>query len=388
MQLKEYQEQLDEGRLYPDATMVDYSKWKNIEISDDEDDTHPNIDTPSLFRWRHQARLERMEERKKEQEEHNRKKAETLQKLKDAKEKLAKLESEQKDSADLTTLKKVLHDLEEEEKKIKQKEEEMKKKERLTPWNVDTIGQDGFTKTVINTKPPRKDADAGLSDEEKEKRMKQFVKENEKKLKEFGMLRKYDDSKKFLQEHPYLVCENTANYLVVWCINLEMEEKHDLMEHVAHQCICMQYILELSKQLEVDPRACVGSFFSRIQIAEVEYKNSFDDELRAFKDRIRKRAAENVADAVREAEEEERKARLGPGGLDPVEVFESLPESLQKCFEAQDIPLLQQTIASMSEEEATYHMKRCVDSGLWVPDAKAKEKEEQQKATKETPDPE
>lgn len=193
-------------------------------------------------------------------------------------------------------------------------------------------------------------------------------------------------------------------------------QKHDLMEHVAHQCICMQYILELSKQLEVDPRACVGSFFSRIQIAEVEYKNSFDDELRAFKERIRKRAAEKVADAVREAEEEERKARLGPGGLDPVEVFESLPEvnknltrnhksqyirqfpffsflrslfqSLQKCFEAQDIPLLQQTIAAMSEEEATYHMKRCVDSGLWVPDAKAKEKEEQQNDAKETPDPE
>lgn len=189
-------------------------------------------------------------------------------------------------------------------------------------------------------------------------------------------------------------------------------QKHDLMEHVAHQCICMQYILELSKQLDVDPRACVGSFFSRIQIAEVEYKNSFDDELRAFKDRIRKRAAEKVADAIREAEEEEKKARLGPGGLDPVEVFESLPEvnknlsynikanilgillfsfhcfqSLQKCFETQDIPLLQQTIAAMSEEEATYHMKRCVDSGLWVPDAKTKEKEEQN-ATKETPDPE
>ncbi|KAL6439114.1 hypothetical protein ACFW04_003823 [Cataglyphis niger] len=327
-----------------------------------------------------------MEEQKREQEEHMRKKAETLQKLKDTKEKLAKLESEQKDSADLTGLKKVLQELEEEEKKIKEKEEEMKKKERLTPWNVDTIGQDGFTKTVINKKPPRKDDD-GLSDEEKEKRMKQFVKENEKKLKEFGMLRKYDDSKKFLQDHPHLVCENTANYLVIWCINLEMEEKHDLMEHVAHQCICMQYILELSKQLDVDPRACVGSFFSRIQIAEVEYKNSFDDELRAFKDRIRKRAAEKVADAIREAEEEEKKARLGPGGLDPVEVFESLPESLQKCFETQDIPLLQQTIAAMSEEEATYHMKRCVDSGLWVPDAKTKEKEEQN-ATKETPDPE
>ena len=30
--------------------MVDYRKWDHIEVSDDEDDTHPNIDTPSLFR--------------------------------------------------------------------------------------------------------------------------------------------------------------------------------------------------------------------------------------------------------------------------------------------------------------------------------------------------
>lgn len=40
-----------------------------FQISDDEDDTHPNIDTPSLFRWRHQSRLERMEEAQKEKEE-------------------------------------------------------------------------------------------------------------------------------------------------------------------------------------------------------------------------------------------------------------------------------------------------------------------------------
>jgi cell division cycle protein 37 len=61
-------------------------------------------------------------------------------------------------------------------------------------------------------------------------------------------------------------------------------------------------------------------------VAEAEYKNSFDDELRSFKERIRKRAAEKVQEAIREAEEEEKKARLGPGGLDPIEVYESLPE--------------------------------------------------------------
>ena len=30
----------------------------------------------------------------------------------------------------------------------------------------------------------------------------------------------------------------------------------------------------------------------------------------------------------------------------------------------------------MPEEEARYHLKRCVDSGLWVPDARKEEKKE------------
>lgn len=54
--------------------------------------------------------------------------------------------------------------------------------------------------------------------------MKKFIKENEKQLKHYGMLRKYDDSKVFLKANSHLVCEDTANYLVIWCINLEMEE--------------------------------------------------------------------------------------------------------------------------------------------------------------------
>ena len=82
----------------------------------------------------------------------------------------------------------------------------------------------------------------------------------------------------------------------------------------------------------------------------------------------------------------DRQARLGPGGLDPVEVFESLPDvrsinsyhlfhmiqyflfqALKECFESQDIAKLQEAIKSMPEEDARYHMKRCVQSGLWNP---------------------
>lgn len=40
-----------------------------LQVSDDEDETHPNIDTPSLFKWRHEARIERESEFKKRRQD-------------------------------------------------------------------------------------------------------------------------------------------------------------------------------------------------------------------------------------------------------------------------------------------------------------------------------
>lgn len=341
-------------------TMVDYSKWKDIEISDDEDDTHPNIDTPSLFRWRHQARIERMEEHRREKEKLDEKKRITERKLKEVQEKL------KKSDGNLDELKKSMDELEKEQARMRLEEDEWKKKDKLQPWNVDTISKEGFQKTVINKSAINRKQE--LTEDQKEMNLKEFIKANEKQLKQYGMLRKYEDSKKYLRDNHKLVCEDTANYLVIWCIELEMQEKHELMAHVAHQCICMQYILDIAKQLDVDPRACLESFFQRIQVAEAEYKNQFQAEIESFKERIRKRAQEKLQKAIEEQEEEERKARLGPGGLDPVEVFESLPEVLQKCFETRDIGMLQEAMSKLPEEEARYHLKRCIDSGMWVPD--------------------
>jgi cell division cycle protein 37 len=300
--------------------MVDYSKWKNIEVSDDEDETHPNIDTPSLFRWRHQARVERME-----QFEMEKKQLETT--LQTAERKKRELEDKLKAASD-DDLKKELKKIEGELKQLQVQKEDLKKKEKLQPWNVDTLSQPKFSKTIINKKEETKSYDE-MTDEEKEQHMKKFIKDNEKLIKQYGMLRRFDDSKKFLMENNLLVHEDTANYLVIWCINLEMEEKHELMTHIAHQCICMQYMLELSKQLKIDPRGCIAPFFERIQTADVEYKRQFDDEIASFIGRIEKRAKEKIAAALKEQEEEEereRLERLGPGGLDPAEVFESLPK--------------------------------------------------------------
>ncbi|XP_039568340.1 hsp90 co-chaperone Cdc37 [Passer montanus] len=308
--------------------MVDYSVWDHIEVSDDEDETHPNIDTASLFRAR--AELQRLQ-------------AEELQRL--------QAEAQQ---------------LRAEERGWEAKLEELRKKEKSMPWNVDTLSKDGFSKSVFNVKPEEKEE----TEEQKEKKHKTFVERYEKQIKHFGMLRRWDDSQKYLSDNPHLVCEETANYLVIWCIDLEVEEKHALMEQVAHQTIVMQFILELAKSLKVDPRACFRQFFTKIKTADQQYLEGFTEELEAFKERVRGRARARLEKALREYEEEERQKRLGPGGLDPVDVYESLPAELQKCFDVKDVQLLQETISKMDPTEAKYHMQRCIDSGLWVPNAK------------------
>ncbi|XP_074059460.1 hsp90 co-chaperone Cdc37 [Macrotis lagotis] len=349
--------------------MVDYSVWDHIEVSDDEDETHPNIDTASLFRWRHQARVERMEQFQKEKEELDKGCRECKRKVAECQRKLKELEvAEPKgNQAEVQRLQAEAQQLRKEEKSWEQKLDELRKKEKNMPWNVDTLSKDGFSKSVFNIKPDKEED----SEEQKEQKHKTFVEKYEKQIKHFGMLRRWDDSQKYLSENPHLVCEETANYLVIWCIDLEVEEKCALMEQVAHQTIVMQFILELAKSLKVDPRACFRQFFTKIKTADQQYMEGFTDELESFKERVRGRAKVRIEKAMKEYEEEERKKRLGPGGLDPVEVYEALPVELQKCFDIKDVQMLQDTISKMDPTEAKYHMQRCIDSGLWVPNAKA-----------------
>lgn len=355
---------------------INYSQWDHIEVSDDEDDTHPNIDTPSLFRWRHQARVEKMETAMTDKE-----KFEQRFKTHSEKYDACRKRVENVKGTLPADLKAEWENLRSEHEKLIAEEQEMQKKERSTPWNVDTLSKDKQSRSIINKaafKDPREE-----SEEDRLKRLKEFIEKNSKLVKQLGMLSKHEDTQKFYFEHPELVCEETANQLVIWCIDLAVEEKWALMEHVSQQAVQLNFILELSRTIQQDPRSCVGPFYTRFKIAyeasqtpvtgaaapspERQYWESYDDELKAFRERIRKRAKERIDEAVAKYEEEERQKRLGPGGLDPQEVMESLPAEMRDCFEKRDIPMLQQLLMKMNVEEAKQHMKRCVDSGLWVP---------------------
>ncbi|RTG80876.1 cell division cycle protein 37, partial [Schistosoma bovis] len=153
------------------------------------------------------------------------------------------------------------------------------------------------------------------SEEAAVNRLKEFVNKHNKAIRKFGLLQKPLDSQNFLVKHP-----------------------------------------------DLNP--------------EPEYQKAFNDELSAFRERIRARAKVRLEEAMMQIEEEEKQKRLGPGGLDPVEVFESLPTNLQECFEKKDVELLKTVLCSMDPQQAEYHMKRCVDSGLWVDNARDQQEED------------
>jgi len=136
------------------------------------------------------------------------------------------------------------------------------------------------------------------------------------------------------------------------------------------QAIIAQYIMELARTLKRDPRDCVDPFFTRIKTAEKQYKDAFDDEYKALLGRIEERKKARFVEAKKKVEEEERQereARLGPAGLDPFEVLESLPPKLREAFETQNTLLLKAEFAALPQGVRQETYARVVGSGLWVP---------------------
>ncbi len=77
------------------------------------------------------------------------------------------------------------------------------------------------------------------------------------------------------------------------------------------------------------------SFLLRIS-KDSEFASTFREELDSFKVKIRKLARRELADFdedVKFEKELERRARLGPGGLDPLEVIGTLPRVSWDLFE-------------------------------------------------------
>ena len=166
-----------------------------------------------------------------------------------------------------------------------------------------------------------------------------------------------------------LLAEHAQSYILLSCLENEMNGNTAKAELECRHSQVLSHVCELATSMGKNPRDMVLPFFVRMQ--EEVHNRGFLEQVAGFVKRIKTRAIakrkEMDAEAAANPEyvEMTEEERLGPGGLDPVQVMETLPQSMQDAFQARDIPALQAALDAMPADEASKHMKRCIDSGLW-----------------------
>lgn len=397
----------------------DYSKWDKIDLSDDEDDVHPNIDKASWFRWKHSARVDREEKEGKEiaDIEASNKIARTrrdqiLRRLESLMEGADNddAEDEQEEKERLNAELKEIMD------GIVARENRLTEIEKNKKWNADNMSTVVKEKTLINKsdkpavlpvseewirtqeeKQKAKDEEAlnqklkeqasinssssstsssVLGPSEKKPKVKdekglqllsyqEFTEEYATLMETFCDLNSLDQTKEMLMNEGHiLLADHAQNYILLTCLEDEMNGLRDRMKNVCRQSQILSHITELSKSLNRNPRDMVRPFFGKLE--EVEQLKSFQSQVDEFIIKIQKRAVEKRKEMNLDGEELSREERLGPGGLDPVEVFDSLPPEFQEAFQSRDVEQLQAALHALPLEQAKKIMKDCQDSGLWV----------------------
>ena len=193
-----------------------------------------------------------------------------------------------------------------------------------------------------------------------------YVLKYEEILEKYSVLDTMEISKDYLFKNcDILLHEHSQNYLLLSCLEDEMNGKKDRCRIVCRQSQILSHLQELGVSMNRDPRDVILPFFARMD--EKQHFESFKSAVDAFHSRIKNRAVEKrkEMDLEREKEEEES-VQLGPGGLNPIKVLRELPQALRDAFESQDIERLQDVLATMKPAEAKSCMKKCVDAGLWV----------------------
>jgi len=351
----------------------DYSKFNNIDVSDDEDTFHPNIEKNFNIKINRQVRDRKIGEMEYEKQELSKKDDE------ESKARIAELER----------------------KKI---------------WHVGNMGEVKHERTEISgygASDPKKDLIPGRnegmnSDKDVTIYMEWKIKHQEL-LNEFvnaaGDLEK---SQKILTEHGDLLVTqpHCGTYLMLSCLEDEMAGRKERMYKCAQQSQLLTHIKELATSFGRPARDLVPRWFEKVAQKD-EAANVYKADVDNFAAKVRLRAIEKKkeeaeAEAARRENEKtyvaqhyykkkeelddeedwetreavplvqamknmtkEQRLQMSPGGLDPLEVFEALPEEMKECFEKQDIPALVELQKTMNPQIFVPHMMNCIKAGLW-----------------------
>lgn len=337
------------------ARPFDYSKWDNIDLSDDEDDLHPNIDKDSWFRLKHRTRVEN--------EEDEAKKVVKMEK------RLAEIKDELKTYGEAGKGHTKAAKLQREADKI---EAEFAKLEKNRKWNADNMCKTVENRSLTSGPGAQIGPEPKLSGEAVADGYCEYVEANEALLEEYiekGSA-EFEEVFEFMKEHggTLLQGEHAESYLLLDCLEKEMNGEHQAMVRSARQSQLLTQIREFSRGLGRPARDGVVPIFTKLLDHEGT-QESFQEAVDNFVKRIEKRAVvkKKEMDAEMQAEAVAEREKESPGGLSPTEVFQSLPGEMQEAFQTKNLARLEAFVSSLPDEEAKYLMRRCEESGLWVP---------------------
>lgn len=208
----------------------------------------------------------------------------------------------------------------------------------------------------------------------------QYLKDWKEKMIEYSELKSDMKADGYLMANPKIVSQLCEGFLITRAVDLAEANQHDKrIPTIARRCLQIHNINVSAASAKIPGYKSVPLFFKQLKNDDkrAEYYREFEKQLDEIKGRIETRRKERLAEAAEKAanpqQEEEvdpqdyEPAPLGPGGLDPTEVLQSLPEAIQQAFISQDRAQLVQALQAMPEEEAHKTIQRCIDSGLWNP---------------------
>lgn len=202
----------------------------------------------------------------------------------------------------------------------------------------------------------------------------EFLKKYRSKIEKYANLKSDVKADGFLMANPQLACSLTEGFLITQAVDRAVENPDDpSIERVARRCLQVHNLNVSAQAASIPAEKSVPLFFKHLknEAKKKEYDIEFEKQLLEIKGRIETRRKERLEEAEQNQEEEVEadyeQAPLGPGGLDPTEVLQSLPEEIQQAFISQNKETLIKALDKLSREEANDIIKRCIDSGLWNP---------------------
>jgi len=216
-------------------------------------------------------------------------------------------------------------------------------------------------------------------EDESKENIEDFFKKYRSKLETYAIIPDDKVADKFLQDNKEIVNHSGEGFLITLAVDQSCEGPPASLNVplMAKRCLTMHNILASAKEANIKIEKSIEMFYKRRNNEKISemYTQEFDKQHSELMSLIKKRTVERLKEAEEEAkkpiemsseEVQECKAPLGPGGLDPTEVLNSLPQEMQDAFLEKDTEKLTAAISALPEEEARKYMEDCVKSGLWV----------------------